>query len=243
MGQRRLGGGMNTTMAPMREQSDQHMEQWGRRNVILDDLLLLKKDGGNHHNGTGNRGERANDDLRRHDSDNRDKQFDEPSTSIVTRTAWTQITNTAWTTQTATAWTTQTAINQPSVMTVVVVATPTPTSISFAPSSVSQDESFMWVALLTTFRYPSHMLQLQPQQQQRSLHHLVYQAQNSQGGKVCVHFPMELHVKAVRLPYLLSQPMRPLVQVLHLPLKQINLRLLEYRLNFVEILTMTMMAI
>ncbi|KAJ8069157.1 hypothetical protein OCU04_002829 [Sclerotinia nivalis] len=143
---------MNTTMAPMREQSEQYMNQLVQRNVMLNGLILVKKDGNDNDNGDGyvsdngnrdgndnNNGDGSdNDNGNRYGNSNDNGNRDSSSIPMVTRTAWTQITDTAWTTQTATAWTTQTTITtSSSVMTVVVVATPSSTSTSESSPSTS----------------------------------------------------------------------------------------------------------
>lgn len=236
---------MNTTMAPMRDQPEEYMNRLVQRNIMLDDLQLAKRDGRGNDNGNGNgrNGERDDDHSNERSDDRPDKQVDgsQMPTPVVTRTAWTQVTNTAWTTQTATAWTTQTAITtSSSVMTVVVVATPSSTSTSASSKStpVSWDKNFVWADVLTIDRYP---LRLQHLHRQQGLSHSAYQAQSNLAGKGYVPSPMELHVKVPRLPHLLSLPMRPSVQALRRLLKQMKMGHLlpTYHLNF----AMEMMAI
>ncbi|KAF7862722.1 hypothetical protein EAF04_007595 [Stromatinia cepivora] len=125
---------MNTTMAPMREQSEQYMNQLVQRNAMLNGLILVKKDGNDNNNGNGDSDDDGNRDADSNDNGNGDSS----SIPMVTKTAWTQITDTAWTTQTATAWTTQTTITtSSSVTTVVVVTTPSSTSTSESSPSTS----------------------------------------------------------------------------------------------------------
>ncbi|TGO64048.1 hypothetical protein BCON_0009g00570 [Botryotinia convoluta] len=150
-------------MAPMRDQPEEYMNRLVQRNVMLDDLQLAKRDGRGNDNGNGNgrNGERNDDYSDERSDDHQDKQVDgsQMPTPVVTRTAWTQITNTAWTTQTATAWTTQTAITtSSSVMTVVVVATPSSTSTSASSTSTSISITSATSSLPTgavTFSIPS----------------------------------------------------------------------------------------
>ncbi|KAI9649414.1 hypothetical protein NHQ30_001990 [Ciborinia camelliae] len=130
-------------MSPIRDKSEQYMNQWVPRTVVLDSPPLVKKDGGN--NGNGKYCERDDDD-------------DCPSIAVVTKTAWTQITNTAWTTQTVTACTTQTAIATSSSVMSAVVTTPTSTSKSFASTSIpitSAITSMPTTGAYTAFNIPS----------------------------------------------------------------------------------------
>lgn len=119
---------------------------------MLNGLILVKKDGNDNVSGDGyvsdngnrdgsatdNGGGSDNDNGNRDGNSNDNGNRDSSTIPIVTRTAWTQITDTAWTTQTATAWTTETTITtSSSIMTVVVVATPSSTSTSESSPSTS----------------------------------------------------------------------------------------------------------
>ncbi|ESZ98345.1 hypothetical protein SBOR_1223 [Sclerotinia borealis F-4128] len=143
-------------MAPMREESEQYMDHLVQSNVV-DALPLVKKDGEKSDNGSDENGERHDDSDDEYYGDGRDTQVDDHSVSLITRTAWTQVTDTAWTTQTATVWTTQTAVTtSSSVMTVVIVATPTSTTKSPVSTSISITSALIpTTTTVTAFGIPS----------------------------------------------------------------------------------------